>query len=207
MGVLDQLAGLDMNARTLFNRLKAEYPDIKATSGYRDPAHNARVGGAKGSQHLERKAVDLRLPEHWNEQQLSAFYSRARSLGARGAGYYGVTPGQGHAAHVDVRNTGDVTWGPDRRSASSPPWLSAAWDGKTAPPPPGILEQEAMGFPSQAIPSPSPYEDVAANQPQQQQQSPIVAALDQIAQRLRQPQQQPQQTAQLAPWRARNIGS
>ncbi|MEP2640070.1 D-Ala-D-Ala carboxypeptidase family metallohydrolase [Roseobacter sp.] len=34
---------------------------IRITSGYRDPAHNARVGGAKHSRHLISDAVDINL--------------------------------------------------------------------------------------------------------------------------------------------------
>lgn len=35
---------------------------IKISSSYRDPEHNAVVGGAEGSQHLSGHAVDIVLP-------------------------------------------------------------------------------------------------------------------------------------------------
>ena len=35
---------------------------IKITSSYRDPGHNAAVGGVQGSQHLTGHAVDIELP-------------------------------------------------------------------------------------------------------------------------------------------------
>lgn len=34
---------------------------IRIVSGYRSPAHNAKVGGAKSSQHMLAKAADIRV--------------------------------------------------------------------------------------------------------------------------------------------------
>lgn len=39
---------------------------IKVTSSYRDPAHNAAVGGVDGSQHLDGHAADIFLPADGN---------------------------------------------------------------------------------------------------------------------------------------------
>jgi uncharacterized protein YcbK (DUF882 family) len=65
---------------------------IAIVSGYRDPAHNKRVGGASNSQHVNGTAADIRpgLP-----------VDLARELGFSGIGLDGKT-----AIHVDVRGEG-----------------------------------------------------------------------------------------------------
>ena len=64
-------------------------------SGYRDPRHNQRVGGAKSSQHLHGNGVDL-APMKSTRQ--------VRALGRfSGIGYQGAT---GLVRHVDVRHIG-----------------------------------------------------------------------------------------------------
>jgi len=57
------IAHVDVIVKTLAKRRKVPLNQIKVTliSGYRSPEHNARVGGAKKSQHLLGKAVDLRF--------------------------------------------------------------------------------------------------------------------------------------------------
>lgn len=64
------------------------------TSAYRDPAHNRRVGGAKGSYHLQGRAFDIRMDNHDPAQ----FEAAARSVGFTGFGYY---PSQGFM-HIDT---------------------------------------------------------------------------------------------------------
>jgi peptidoglycan hydrolase-like protein with peptidoglycan-binding domain len=71
---------------------------VAIVSGYRDPAHNRRVGGATSSQHMTGKAADIR-PE------LSV--AQVRALGVfNGIGYDGNT---GRVRHVDVRDQ-KATW-------------------------------------------------------------------------------------------------
>jgi len=53
--VVDIVFKLD-RARELFGS------PIVITSGYRDPSHNADVGGVKDSSHTTGKAVDIRAP-------------------------------------------------------------------------------------------------------------------------------------------------
>jgi uncharacterized protein YcbK (DUF882 family) len=59
-------------------------------SGYRCPVHNAKVGGAKASQHLVGQAADLQVG-YCNWQV------------AKRAGFTGVGHRSGQVTHVDVR--------------------------------------------------------------------------------------------------------
>lgn len=53
------LKELALNLQVLRDSLKKP---ISITSGYRSPAHNARVGGVKNSQHVLGKAADIVIP-------------------------------------------------------------------------------------------------------------------------------------------------
>ena len=47
----------------LLEQLRAHFgKPVTITSGYRTPAHNAKAGGAKFSQHLYGRAADIRVP-------------------------------------------------------------------------------------------------------------------------------------------------
>lgn len=70
---------------------------IVIVSGYRSPAYNARVGGAKRSQHLYNRAADIR--------EGVATVAQARAAGFTGIGISGRW-----ATHVDVRPGGRVEW-------------------------------------------------------------------------------------------------
>jgi len=90
--------------------------DIRVTSGYRDPEHNRRVGGAKGSPHLTRKAVDIsrsdRAPTEggWrytsslmSDAQVADLVQKASELGFKGIGIYN------DYLHLDTRS-GKKCW-------------------------------------------------------------------------------------------------
>lgn len=47
---------------------------IAVTSGYRSPAHNAKIGGSKSSQHCLGKAADIR-PSASSKEALDKLYS------------------------------------------------------------------------------------------------------------------------------------
>jgi zinc D-Ala-D-Ala carboxypeptidase len=68
---------------------------IIITSAYRSPAHNARVGGAPRSRHLQGIAFDVRMDNHDPE----AFIAQARAVGFHGIGTY---PRQ-NFVHIDAR--------------------------------------------------------------------------------------------------------
>lgn len=73
---------------------------IQILSAYRSPAHNAKVGGAARSQHVEGRALDLRPPEG---VPLRAFWilvqDLARTLPIRGLGLYL----DANFVHIDTR--------------------------------------------------------------------------------------------------------
>jgi len=72
------------------------------TSGYRSPAHNRRVRGARHSQHMHCKAADIRVPGI-SKKQLHAYLMRHPKRG--GVGIYG-----GPWVHVDVARKRAWDW-------------------------------------------------------------------------------------------------
>lgn len=74
------------------------------TSAYRSPEHNARVGGAARSRHLQGIAFDVRMDNH----DPDFFIAQARALGFHGIGTY---PRQGFV-HIDARPSSEAAiWG------------------------------------------------------------------------------------------------
>ena len=59
--VLENIKELANNLQVLRDKFKAP---IRVNSGYRSPTHNARVGGAKRSQHLLGTASDIVVVGH-----------------------------------------------------------------------------------------------------------------------------------------------
>jgi zinc D-Ala-D-Ala carboxypeptidase len=83
-------------------------------SAYRDPAHNARVGGAKRSYHMRGMAFDIRV----DNIDPAALIEAASADGFLGSGTY---PRQGFV-HIDTRET-PARWGdpfPQRASRFAP---------------------------------------------------------------------------------------
>ncbi|MBP0618093.1 YcbK family protein [Jiella sp. KSK16Y-1] len=78
------------------------------TSGYRSPTHNARVNGARRSQHMGCKAADLYVPGA--DSKAVAAYVRALP-GRGGVGTYCHT----QAIHIDVGPKRDWNWRCRRR--------------------------------------------------------------------------------------------
>jgi uncharacterized protein YcbK (DUF882 family) len=71
-------------------RLICENRPLRIISGYRDPAHNAAVGGARNSRHLHGDAADIPRGYATVEQ-------------ARFAGFTGIGRSGRWATHVDMR--------------------------------------------------------------------------------------------------------
>lgn len=64
---------------------------LRIVSGYRTPSYNAKIGGAKNSQHLANRAADI--PAGY------ATVAEAEAAGFTGIGYDAL----GRVIHVDVR--------------------------------------------------------------------------------------------------------
>ena len=91
-------------------RLAAVFEAIRASCGhlpitilsaYRSPAHNRKIGGARHSQHVQGRALDLRQPKGW---AVATFHQRIKDLAQalpdlKGIGRYQTF------VHVDVRPT------------------------------------------------------------------------------------------------------
>lgn len=65
-------------------------------SAYRSPKHNASVGGAKNSQHVQGIAFDVSMVNH----DPGVFEASARAAGFTGFGFY--PPGKGNFIHIDL---------------------------------------------------------------------------------------------------------
>jgi uncharacterized protein YcbK (DUF882 family) len=73
---------------------------IRVLSGYRTKTHNRRIGGARKSQHLEGRALDLRPPTGMKMRQFETIVESVITEGTtaiRGMGRYH------RFIHIDVR--------------------------------------------------------------------------------------------------------
>jgi hypothetical protein len=94
--------------RTTLPKFREAYPDLadRVTSGFRTPEQNQRAGGAKGSAHLEGKAIDLSL-RGLDPQKKAEVLQWWKDQGAGGFGYYP----RSDSAHVDFGSP--RAWGPN----------------------------------------------------------------------------------------------
>lgn len=101
-----------------------ELPAIN--SGYRDPATNAKAGGAKGSQHLHGNAIDWATAGMSQDERLR-FLDATRKAGFQGFG--GYSSGN---IHTDVGPA--RYWGDDYSGKSAPQWLRDWYSGSPSGP-------------------------------------------------------------------------
>lgn len=94
---------------------------LTITSGYRSPAHNARVSGARRSQHLQANAVDISGASFTNDERLQ-LVALASAEGINGIGVY-----NDKSLHFDVRGT-KAAWGSGFTYAGIPSYAKATMD-------------------------------------------------------------------------------
>ena len=89
--------GMSDEAEAAWSKLNSIWgsPLGDPTSAYRDPAHNARVGGAKGSQHINGNAYDYSV-KGWEEAKRIQLLQAAQQAGFTGFGVYD------NSMHFDV---------------------------------------------------------------------------------------------------------
>lgn len=80
-------------------------------SGYRDPAYNSYIGGARSSQHMNGRAADItvkgvKLDATALHDLVLRLYNEKKLPYLRGLGFYPPRDGKGGFVHVDVRPTG-----------------------------------------------------------------------------------------------------
>lgn len=90
---------------------------LQVTSGYRSPEYNARVGGARNSQHVQGNATDI-VQSGLTVEQRQAFISAAIDAGFTAIGVYNTF------THVDIRGGALRAWGDTGSWRSLPkfPW-------------------------------------------------------------------------------------
>lgn len=159
-------AGIKPSVRGLYDRLsKAGIDGLEVVSGYRDPARNARVGGASGSRHIEGDALDFNI-EKLSDAQRQKLIDEAVAGGARGIGIY---PG-GRSVHIDMRET-PTAWGanpdapysgvadPKAYPAWAQPGLQRLFGGEAVP----RVQAAAFAPEERSRPSAPSYEDRMAS--------------------------------------------
>lgn len=86
---------------------------LKINSAYRSPEHNAKVGGAKNSQHIHGNAYDIDT-SGMSQAERERLIREARASGFKGIGVYD------NALHFDVGP--ERAWGPSYSRDSLPEW-------------------------------------------------------------------------------------
>lgn len=93
---------------------------LPIVSGYRDPERNRKAGGAKKSQHMHGKAVDIDVSNLSREERIQLI----KLARAQGWGGIGVYP---NSLHID--KGAKRAWGPSYKNTSLPKWAREALGG------------------------------------------------------------------------------
>jgi hypothetical protein len=110
--------GMSEAAINAYNSLASSWGQpLPVISSYRDPERNARVGGARGSQHINGNAFDIDVAGMPEEQRV-ALIKEAKANGFTGVGVYN------NSLHFDVGP--ERAWGPDYSRNSLPGWAAEA---------------------------------------------------------------------------------
>lgn len=113
--------GMSNEALAAFRRLEElTGGPFQVNSAYRSQEHNARVGGAKHSQHTHGNAFDINVAGMPHSERVDLI-NKAREAGFRGIGVYD------NALHFDVGP--QRAWGPSHSRDSLPGWYTAAFGG------------------------------------------------------------------------------
>lgn len=114
------------------SRLKDQGIDTQPSSTYRDPAHNAQVGGKQASRHTTGQAFDLPTVGKSQQQLEQMFDAIAGQAGVSQIGW------EGDHFHVGTgqRGKGKIAFGPNKNDlAGAPDWFVQkvkAWQGTPA---------------------------------------------------------------------------
>ena len=109
--------GINKGMAEKLSSIESSFGKLNVTSGYRDPAQNKRVGGAKDSAHMRANAVDVTFSG--DEVKTLKLVEIASKAGIGGIGVY--KPG---VVHLDTENR--RVWGPDFTTNSIPKWAAGA---------------------------------------------------------------------------------
>lgn len=117
------ISRVDVATVDLFEQAQSIFGQpLTVISGYRDPSHNAAIGGAPRSQHLETRALDIDV-SHLSEEDRLRFIQTASALGFGGIGVYENT------IHLDTGSR--RAWGPSHSADSVPAWARETIDRHT----------------------------------------------------------------------------
>lgn len=174
--------GMTPEARAAWSRLTKSYgSELPTNSAYRDKDHNAKVGGAKNSQHTHGNAFDVNVRDLSRDQRLGLI-TQARAAGFNGIGVYN------NALHFDVGPS--RAWGSDYTSKTLPDWAKGAVGA-----PAGPQGTSGGGNPTQN----------ALAMPDAQFQAIPMAPMGQYGQQQQQAQGQQQQDQEQGPPRVTNM--
>ena len=102
--------------------LHQRFPNFTIKSGFRDPAHNKKVGGAEDSEHTRGDAVDISVAG-WPKTERLALMKQASDMGILGIGVYE------NSIHLDMgAKYGRRAWGPSHYYPSIPDWAKGFVD-------------------------------------------------------------------------------